>query len=65
MPTVTIIAISVLLWLRKRKRDVTDHSADDILESNSAYNSINVMDTDDSYAVSSVPTSANTAYQTV
>ena len=71
----TIVAISVLLWLRKRKREpelvdnVAYLSQNRELDSNPAYHTVSatnvVMDTNDSYAANSVPTSPNTTYQTV
>ena len=77
--TATIIAISVLLWLRKRKREaeLVDSAAyiylsqNKELDSNPAYHTVNaanvVKDSNESYTANSVPTltSSDTAYQTV
>ena len=71
----TIVAISVLLWLRKRKKEpklvdnVAYLSQKRKLDSNPAYHTVSaanvVMDTNESYGANSVPTSPNTAYHTV
>ena len=77
--TATIVAISVLLWLRKRKREaeLVDSvayiylSQNKELDSNPAYHTVNaanvVMNTNESYTADSVPTltSSDTANLTV